>query len=102
MDPTVDDRLQLGQAFQRRVTQALIPIDDDVFALSVRRFDRHDFAIEAAVRPRLCRFLLRCKSERVDVVARDAAILGDALGAFELVRHVERPSGREERAAGGA
>ncbi|TMK77134.1 MAG: steroid 3-ketoacyl-CoA thiolase, partial [Actinobacteria bacterium] len=47
VDAALDHRLELRQAFQRRVTQALIPIDDDVFALSVRRFDREVMPVEA-------------------------------------------------------
>ena len=49
-----------------------------------RRVDRYDLTLEAAFGPRLLGAFLRQQTEAVAVVAGDAPLVGDALGALEL------------------
>ena len=49
-----------------------------------RRLDRRDLALEAALVPRLLRLALRVEAPLVEVLAGDAALVGDALGGAEL------------------
>ena len=49
---------------------------------------RAEDALESALAPRTGCLLLRCQPEGVDLVTRDAAACGDALGGAELVGHV--------------
>ena len=63
------------------------------------RLDRQDLALEASLRDRLRRLLLRREREAIDVLARDAAILRDPLGRLELRRRlIPRPVRRLEKA----
>ena len=50
--------------------------------------DRDPLAVVAALGPRLGGPLLRCQAEGIGVLTRDAPLVGDALGALELRRHL--------------
>ena len=54
-------------------------------ALVVAHVDRHDLALEAALGGRLGRAAVALGGERVEVLARDAPLVGDHLGADALV-----------------
>jgi hypothetical protein len=54
----------------------------------VRSVDLDDLGAEAVLRPRLRRVLLREEAEGVGVLAGDAPLVGDALGALELRGHL--------------
>src|SRR5271166_6891466 len=56
-----------------------------------RRLDRRDFPLETALVPGPLGAYLRLEPERIDVVTRDAASLGDPLGGLELVGQVDVP-----------
>ena len=64
-----------------------------------RRLDRADLPVEPALGPGLLGLLLGGQAERVDVLAGDAAALGDPLGGLELVGHVDIPGLRADRSA---
>ena len=66
-----------------------------------RRLDRADLAVEPALGPRLLGLALRVEAELVDVLAGDAAALGDPLGGGELVGQVDVPRLRPDDAAVG-
>ena len=86
-----------GQPLQRGVAQALVGVDDAGLAgrlallVEDRRLDRRDLALEAALVDGDARLLLRGEAERVEVLAGDAAVRGDPVGALELVGHVDVP-----------
>ncbi len=60
-------------------------------------FQWEDLAVEAALRPGLLGQGLGAHSEHLDVFARQAAPLGDALGCLELFGHVDVPGRRVTR-----
>src|SRR3984957_15401009 len=105
VDPALDDRLELAQALQRGVPQTLV-LGDDVpvtgrllVLVEHRRLDAADLAIEAAFGPGLLGLALRVEPELVDLLASDAAALGDPLGGGELIGQVDVPRGRAQDAA---
>ena len=66
-----------------------------------RRLDRRDLPVETALVPRPLGAQLRLESEGVDVLAGDAAALGDPLGGGELVGQVDVPRlGPQDAAVG--
>ncbi len=67
-----------------------------------RRLDAADLAVEAALGPGLLGLALRVEAELVDVLAGDAAALGDPLGGGELVGQVDVPRRGPQDAAIGA
>ena len=67
-----------------------------------RRLDRADLAVEPALGPRLLGLALRVEAELVDLLAGDAAALGDPLGGGELVGQVDVPRRGPQDAAIGA
>ena len=82
--------LERRQLLERGLAQALVAVDDVGLARGLAlvvedgRVDRHDLALVAALVPGPRRPLLRLQAEGVALVARDAPLLGDALGALEL------------------
>ena len=109
VDAALEHRLQRGQALERGVAQTLVAGDDvrvsPVGCLSLvehRRLDAADLAVEAALGPRLLGLALRVEAELVDVLAGDAAPLGDPLGGVELVGQVDVPRRGPRDAALGA
>ena len=56
-----------------------------------RRLDAADLAVEAALGPGPLGLALRVETELVDLLASDAAALGDSLGGGELVGQVDVP-----------
>ena len=105
MDAALEHRVQRSQALQRGVAQALVARDDVPLARRLlllvehRRLDPTDLPVEPALGPGLLGLLLGCQPERVDVLAGDAAPLGDPLGGLELVGHVDIPGLRADRRA---
>jgi hypothetical protein len=68
-----------------------------------RRLDRADLAVEPALGPRLLGPALRLEAPLVDVLAGDAAALGDPLGRGELVgRSMSHDEGRSTERSGPA
>src|SRR5277367_3857781 len=97
VDPALENRLELAQALQRGVPQTLV-LGDDVpvtgrllVLVEHRRLDAADLAVEAALGPRLLGLALRVEPELVDLLAGDAAALGDPLGGGELIGQVDVP-----------
>src|SRR5207253_8946235 len=98
MDAFGQDGLELAESVERRLAHALIPPHDlapglACAALRLARgasagFEGEHLALETAFVPGPRRLLLRPEGEAVDVVAGDAAPLGDALGGRELVGRV--------------
>ena len=95
--PPSSDRLELAQALQRGVPQTLV-LGDDVpvtgrllVLVEHRRLDAADLTVEAALGPGLLGLALRVEPELVDLLAGDAAALGDPLGGGELVGQVDVP-----------
>ena len=80
-----------GQPLERRVAQPLVAGDERASRRSAallvehRRLDRQDLALEAALVAGRGPCCCEASAKRVDVLARDAAVLGDALGGAELV-----------------
>ena len=89
--------LQLRQPFGGGVAQNLVAGDDLLLAgrrlllVEHRCRDPADLAVEAALGPGLLGLALRSQAELVDILAGDAAPLGDPLGGLELVGHVDVP-----------
>src|SRR5205085_6702378 len=88
------DGLERRQLLERRLAQALVLADvvrragGLALLVHVGRVDLDERAGEAVLGPRLRRQLLRAKTELVGVLAGDAPLLGDALGALELRGHL--------------
>src|SRR5206468_6601514 len=84
------DRLQGGELLEGRLAQALVAGDDVgltrrlAVVVENGRRDGHHLALVAALTPGALRPLLRLEPEAIAVVARDAPLLGDALGSLEL------------------
>src|SRR6185437_16121544 len=91
------DRAQFAQAFERRFAQAFVAADGAGLAgglallVQDRRVDRQDLAVETALGPCLRGKLLRAQPELVELLAGEAALDGDPLGAGELVAGVDGP-----------
>ena len=106
--PPSSTGLQRGQALERGVAQALVAGDDVALGgrllvlVEHRRLDRADLPVEAALGPRLLGLALRVEAELVDLLAGDAAPLGDPLGGGELVGQVDVPRRGPQDAAVGA
>ena len=66
-----------------------------------RRLDRADLTVEPALGPGLLGLALRLEAPLVDVLAGDAAALGDPLGGGELVGQVDVPRRRPQHRAVG-
>ena len=83
-------RLELGQALQAGVAQALVALHPVggagglALLVDVGGVDRQDLGVEAALGPGPSGQLLGPEAEGVAVVAGDAPPLGDALGPLEL------------------
>ena len=94
---TLDDRLESGERFRSGLAKAAVTghrsdlAGRRTFLGDDRSLDGHDFAVEATFGPRLGCAALRLETERVDVGARDATLLGNSLRRGELVAHVDRP-----------
>src|SRR6201992_513973 len=105
VDPALEDRLELAQALQRGVPQSLVlghdvPVTGRLLVLVEHRgLDAADLAVEAALGPGLLGLALRVEPELVDLLAGDAAALGDPLGGGELIGQVDVPRGRTQDAA---
>ena len=105
VDAAFDDGLQRRERLEVGVADALILFDQACFAAGLavvaqdRGLDGQDLPLEAALGPRRGGLLLGGQAEAVHVLARDAAIAGDALRGGELIwRRIPRPVGRlEER-----
>ena len=87
------DGLQGGQLLEGGLAQALVPADrlgagELALLVDVGRLDRDDLAAEAVLGPRRGGVLLRAEAEAVGVLAGDAPLVGDALGALELRGHL--------------
>ena len=84
------DRLEGGQLLEGGLAQALVARDGVgragglALLVDVGSVDRHDLAAEAILGPGLGGALLGQEAELVGVVAADAPLVGDALGALEL------------------
>ena len=83
--------LSVGQLLERGLAQALVAVDAVGRAgglavlVDVGRVDRDDLRVEAALGPRARRpAAATARPKRVAVVAGDAPLVGDALGALEL------------------
>src|ERR1700722_15959819 len=105
VDPALDDRLELAQALQRGVAQTLVLGDDVSVAGRLLVLVEHwgldaaDLTVEAAFGPGLLGLALRVEPELVDLLAGDAAALGDPRGGGELIGQVDVPRGRAQDAA---
>ncbi len=108
MNAALHHRFQRRQAIQRGVAQALVARDESALGgrlpvvVEDRRLDRADLAVEPALGPRLLGLALRVETELVDLLAGDAAALGDPLGGGELVGQVDVPRLGTDDAAIGA
>ena len=97
VDSALQHRLQRSEPLQRGVAQALVAGDECALGRRLlvlvehRRGDAADLPVEPALGPRLLGLLLRGEAERVDVLAGDAAALGDPLRGGELVGQVDVP-----------
>src|SRR5262252_2557463 len=115
MDAVLEHRLECGQPIAGRLPQPLVAPDHlrlpgvptksrwrgaDFVGWVTRRvtsvvahlhLDRHDLSVEAAPGPGGRRLALRRETERVGLLASDAAHCGDPLGGLELVGRVIRP-----------
>ena len=86
----LDHRLELREPLHRGVAQALVARDrlrlprGLTVVADHRRVDRRDLALEPAFVPRDLRLALRVEAPLVEVLAGDAAVVGDALGRAEL------------------
>ena len=86
VNPAVQHGLQRREPLQRGIPQPLVArhrgaSTGGLTLLSEHgRLDRADLAVEPALGPRLLGLLLRLKTELVDVLAGDSALLGDPLG----------------------
>jgi hypothetical protein len=108
VDAAFDHGFEGSQALQRRVAQALVACDRRALGRRLpvlvedRRLDRADLAVEAALGPRLLGLTLRVEAELIDLLAGDAATLGDPLRRGELVGQVDIPGRGPQNAAVGA
>ena len=88
------DRLQRGQLLERGLAEALVAshgverVGEAAVLVPVGRFDGDVLAGEAVLGPRLRCQLLAAEAECVGIGAGDAPLVGDALGALELGRHL--------------
>ena len=88
------DRLQRRQGFEGGLAQAFVAIDPVrrvgrlPLLVEVGGVDGHYLAFESTFPPRALRAFLRREPEAVAVLARDAPLVGDALGPLELRRHL--------------
>ena len=105
MHGTFHHRLEAGQGLHRGVAQALVTADHvplvggSLVLVEHRRLDRGDLAVEAVLVPGPLGSLLRQEAQMVEVLASDAAALGDSLGGGELVGHVDVPRRRADQRA---
>jgi hypothetical protein len=106
--PALYHRVQRGEPFQGGVAKALVPGDHMavrgrlLVLVEHRRLDATDLPVEAALDPGLLGLALRVEAELVDLLAADAAPLGDPLRGGELVGQVDVPRRRPQDAAIGA
>src|SRR6516164_6993063 len=83
-------RLEAGERFHAGFTWYFITRNSAYFSallavrIRCRRLDRHQLLIETSFRDSARRAQLRLEAETIGILARDAVLGGDALGAFEL------------------